>query len=454
MTPKKLSRRTLLRGLGTAIALPALDAMRPALVAASRQGEVSPCRMVFCYVPNGIIMEDWKPAVTGAGYEFLPIMKPLEPHRRKMLVLSGLTHNTGRALGDGPGDHARAAATFLTGVHPRKTAGADISLDISVDQVAARAIGSKTRFASMELGLEGGRQAGNCDSGYSCAYSNNISWRSPNTPNPPEINPRLVFERMFGNADPNETPEARARRRRYEKSVLDFVQEDTARLQGTLGATDRRKMDEYLTAVRDMETRLESAEKAAADVDLSKLAPGLEKPMGIPADYAEHARLMFDLMTIALRTDMSRVVSFMMAREGSNRAYREIGVTDGHHGLTHHRDNQEWIDKIKLINRYHTEQFAYFLAKLDSISDGDGTLLDNSMIIYGSGIADGNRHTHHDLPVLLCGGAKGKLRTGRHVLYARETPLTNLYLTMLEHMGVNTSQLGDSTGRLNHVSGI
>jgi hypothetical protein len=452
MTGKKLSRRTLLRGLGTAIALPALDAMRPAFSASRLTGSHN--RMVFCYVPNGIIMEDWKPAVTGTGYDFLPIMKPLEPHRKKMSVLTGLTHNTGRALGDGPGDHARAAATFLTGVHPKKTAGADISLGISIDQVAAQSIGNRTRFASLELGLEGGRQAGNCDSGYSCAYSNNLSWRSPNTPNPPEINPRVVFERMFGNADPNETPAARARRRQYQKSILDLVQEDSARLQRELGSTDRRKMDEYMTAVRDIEQRLDKAEKAAEEIDLARIAPGLEKPMGIPVDFGEHARLMFDLMTIALQTGMTRIVTFMMAREGSNRSYREIGITDGHHGLTHHRDNQDWIGKIKQINRYHVDQFAYFLKKLDSIQDGEGTLLDNSMILYGSSIADGNRHTHHDLPILLCGGGAGKLRPGRHVQYPFHTPLTNLYLTMLEHMDVPTASLGDSTGRLNHVSEI
>jgi hypothetical protein len=426
--------------------------MLPAFAASSKIEGAIPARMVFCYVPNGVIMEDWTPAGLGRGFGFKKILKPLEAHRDKINVLTGLTHNTGRALGDGPGDHARAASTFLTGMHPKKTAGADISLGISVDQIAAQQIGDKTRFASLELGLEGGRQAGNCDSGYSCAYSNNLSWRSATTPNPAEINPRVVFERMFGASDPDENAEARARRQKHDQSVLDFVMEDSARLRKELGATDRRKMDEYLTAVREVETRVAAAEKASADIDLGKIAPGFQKPMGIPADYAEHARLMFDLMAIAMQTDMTRILTLMMAREGSNRAYREIGVTDGHHGLTHHRNNEEWIAKIKEINRYHVEQFAYFIRKLDSIKDREGTLLDHSMVVYGSGLADGNRHTHHDLPVLLCGAGKGRIVSGRHVQYPRETPLTNLYLTMLEYVGVQTGGLGDSTGPLNHLT--
>jgi hypothetical protein len=285
-------------------------------------------------------------------------LKPLEPHREHVLVFSGLTHNGGRALGDGPGDHARAAACFLTGVHPRKTAGADIKNGVSVDQVAAQAIGNKTRFASLELGCEDGRQVGNCDSGYSCAYSNNISWRSDTTPNPPEINPRAVFERLFGTAD-GEDPAARVKRERRQKSILDYVQEDTQRLQGQLGAGDRRKLDEYLTAVREIERRLAAAGKQAAE-----LPADLAVPQGIPVDYAEHSRLMFDLMAVALQTDQTRTITFMMAREGSTRTYREIGVSDPHHPLTHHRRNEEMMEKVAKINCYHLEQFAYFVSKL------------------------------------------------------------------------------------------
>jgi hypothetical protein len=454
ITGRHLSRRTLLRGLGTAVALPVLDAMSPAFAAAKRADAAnSPTRMLFCYVPNGIIMEDWTPKATGRGYEMPRIMKPLEPVRDKMTVISGLTHNTGRPLGDDGGDHARAASTFLTGVHPKKTAAAEISLGVSVDQVAAQALGRNTRIASLELTLEPGRQAGNCDSGYSCAYSNNISWRSATTPNPPETNPRVVFERMFGDVDPSESAAARAKRQRYDKSILDFVLEDSRRLRTTLGATDQRKLDEYMASVREVEMRIAAAEKANANsANLSVLAPGFEKPQGIPVNYADHARLMFDLMALAMRADSTRIITLMLAREGSNRAYREIGVPDGHHGITHHRNNPEWVEKIKLINTYHVEQFAYFLRKLDATPEGDGSLLDHSMIVYGSGISDGNRHTHHDLPVVLAGRANGKFGAGRHLLYPKETPMANLYLTMLDAMGAPTHELGDSSGELNHIT--
>lgn len=449
LTNRHLSRRALLRGLGAAVALPALDAMTPA---ASRIGAKSPTRMLFLYVPNGIVMEDWTPKTTGRDFAFERVMKPLEPLREKLTVMSGLTHNTGRALGDGPGDHARAAASFLTGVHPRKTAAADISLGTSVDQIAAAAIGNRTRIPSLELTLEAGRQAGNCDSGYSCAYSNNISWRSSKTPNPPETNPRVIFERLFGAGDPTETAASRAKRERYNKSILDFVLEDTASLKAELGPTDKRKLDEYLTAVREVETRISNAEKLASNtVDLTTLAPGFQKPMGIPVDYAEHARLVFDLMLLGLQSDQTRIMTLMLAREGSNRPYREIGISDGHHGLTHHRNNEEWIEKIRQINEYHVKQYAWFLQRLDAVKDGDGSLLDHSLVVYGSGLSDGNRHTHHDLPVVVAGSGNGQLRNGRHVRYPKETPMANLYLSMLEMVDVRTDSLGDSTGRLGYI---
>lgn len=449
LTNRHLSRRALLRGLGAAVALPALDAMTPA---ASRIAAKSPTRMLFLYVPNGIIMEDWTPKTTGRDFAFERIMKPLEPMREKLTVMSGLTHNTGRALGDGPGDHARAASTFLTGVHPRKTAAADISLGVSVDQIAASAIGNRTRIPSLELTLEAGRLAGNCDSGYSCAYSNSISWRSPKTPNPPETNPRVIFERLFGAGDPTETAASRAKRERYNKSILDFVLEDTASLKAELGPTDKRKLDEYLTAVREVETRISNAEKLATNtVDLTTLAPGFQKPMGIPVDYAEHARLVFDLMVLGLQSDQTRIMTLMLAREGSNRPYREIGISDGHHGLTHHLNKADWIEKIRQINEYHVKQYAWFLQRLDSIKDGDGSLLDHSLVVYGSGLSDGNRHTHHDLPVVVAGSGNGQLRNGRHVRYPKETPMANLYLSMLEMVDVRTDSLGDSTGRLGYI---
>jgi hypothetical protein len=449
ITGKHLLRRAFLKGVGTAIALPWLDAMTPAFAAVSRLGGKPPVRMAFMYVPNGIVMPDWTPQAEGALADLPKLLEPIAPYRGKALVLSGLTHNGGRALGDGPGDHARAASTFLTGVHPKKTSGADIQAGISADQVAAAAIGKETKFASLELGLEDGRLVGNCDSGYSCAYSNSIAWKTPSTPLPPEINPRSVFERLFAGWESGEDAATRARRMRYNKSILDFVMEDTARLEGKLGPTDRRKMDEYLTAVREIEARIQKTEKQSAE-----MAPPMGKPDGIPIDYTDHARLMFDLLAVAFQSDLTRIATFMLAREGSSRAYREIGISDAHHPLTHHRGNQEMIDKVTQINRYHMEQFAYFIGKLDSIKEGDGTLLDHSMIVYGSGLSDGNRHQHNDLPCLLMGSAAASLRTNRHVRYAAETPMSNLYLAMLDRVGVKPEALGDSNGELNHLTDL
>ena len=445
ITGRHLARRTFLRGMGAAIALPALDAMTPAFAASVSAN--APRRMAFVYVPNGIIMKDWTPAGAGADFEFSRILKPLEPYREKLMVLSGLTHNTGRALGDGAGDHARAAASFLTGVHPKKTAGADIHSGISVDQIAAQKIGSATRLASLELGCEDGRLVGNCDSGYSCAYSNSISWRTTATPMPPEANPRAAFERLFGDA--SETPEARAKRLRYNKSILDFVTEDTRRLKGDLGSTDRRKLDEYLDAVREIERRIEMAEH-----DSKQFTPSMEKPSGVPVEFADYVKLMFDLLTLAFQADVTRIATFMICREGSTRTYREIGVSDAHHPLTHHRNNPEWIEKVAKINCFHLEQFAYFVDKLKSTEDGDGTLLDRAMVVYGSGLADGNQHTHNDLPVVLAGTGNGALRPGRHVQYPNETPMTNLYVAMLDHMGITPEHIGDSTGELEHLTDL
>jgi len=446
MTPRHLPRRTFLRGIGAAIGLPFLDAMTPAFAAPAKSAGKPPTRMAFVYVPNGIVMPEWTPAEEGAAYSFQRTMEPMTAFKDKMLVLSGLTHNGGRALGDGPGDHARAASSFLTGMHPRKTAGADIKIGVSVDQAAAQALGSATRFASLELALEDGRLVGSCDSGYSCAYSNNLAWRTENSPLPPEINPRLVFERLFGAGDELEDAASRARRLKYEKSILDTVTDETASLKSSLGSTDRRKLDEYLHSVREIEKRISNAERDSKD-----LTPPFEKPAGAPFDYAAHAHLMYDLMTVAFQTDSTRIITFMMGREGSSRAYREIGISDAHHPLTHHRGNEEMIEKVRQINRYHVEQFAYWIDRLSKTPDGDGTLLDSAMVIYGSGLADGNRHTHHDLPVLLAGGGNGKLKPGRHVKYPVETPMANLFVAMLDKMGVNMDQLGDSNGKLGYL---
>ncbi|MBY0508297.1 MAG: DUF1552 domain-containing protein [Bryobacteraceae bacterium] len=449
VTRKSLDRRTLLRGLGLGVALPMLDAMTPAF-AANKVTAAAPRRLAFCYVPNGIIMPAWTPTGEGKSYELSRVMQPLAAYRQQMLVLSGLAHKNGQALGDGPGDHARAAASFLTGVHPKKTEGADILLAPSVDQVAAEAIGRQTRFASLELGLESSGMVGNCDSGYSCAYSNSIAWRSATTPLPPEINPRAVFERLFGDGESFD-PHTRAVMARQDKSILDAIRGDASGLQANLGGADKRKLEEYLYSLREIERRITDAEKQAASGGRDQ-TPSLDKPAGIPVTFEEHAKLMFDLQVAAMRADLTRVMTFMIGREGSNRTYRSIGVSEAHHGLSHHLNAEEKIEKITKINVLHAELFAYFLGQLAKTPDGDGTLLDHSMVVYGSGLSDGNRHDHHDLPVLVAGGGGGTLQGGRHIKYASRTPMTNLYLSLLDRMGVKPETIGDSTGRIEHLS--
>ena len=452
LTRKHVSRRTLLRGVGAAVALPVLDAMTPALGTASAVTQkIAPNRMVFVYVPNGIDMRNWTPAAEGRAFQLPKILSSLAPLQDDVLVLSGLMDHNGMALGDGPGDHARASASFLTGVHPKKTAGADFSAGVSVDQLAAQKIGSGTRLPSLELGCEDGHLAGNCDSGYACAYVNSISWRSATVPNPPEINPRAVFERLFGNDENDGDPAARARNARARQSILDLVADDTRRLQVRLGNTDRRKLDEYFTAVREVERQVEMMER---QIETNSVAlPSMAKPDGVPVEFAPHARLMFDLLAIALQTDTTRVSTFMLAREGSNRSYREIGIPEGHHGLSHHRNNPVLMDKVAAINQYHMDQFAYFLNRLKKTPEGDGSLLDSTMIVYGGGISDGNRHNHDNLPVLLAGGSRN-FKTGRHVRYARGEPVANLYLSILDAAGVPTDRFGDSQNRLEFLGDL
>jgi hypothetical protein len=434
LSRKHLSRRTILRGLGAAVSLPLLDAMVPAF--ASTTPTATSLRLAFIYVPNGVLMDQWTPASDGANFELPRILAPLAPHRDNVLVLSGLTQNTGRSLGDGAGDHARASATYLTGVHPKKTDGGGICSGISVDQVAASHVGATTKLPSLELACEDGRLVGNCDSGYSCAYNNTLSWRTPSTPLPPEVNPRVVFERLFGSLDEN--PADRQRRRHDETSILDYVFDDTRRLTSQLGSSDHRKIDEYLTSVREIERRIQIAEK-----DDDQAPPSFKKPDGVPADFADYSRLMFDLMLVAFQTGVTRVSTFMLGREGSLRAYREIGISDAHHPITHHSGNPDLIEKIVRINAYHMEQFAYFLGKMKSTPDGDGTLLDHSQIVYGSGLSDGNMHQHNNLPVLLAGKSGG-----RHITYPAETPMNNLHLALLDRMSVHIDSLGDSNGEL------
>jgi hypothetical protein len=441
-----ISRRTALRGLGTAIALPLFDGMLgpPATAAADSVAQAGPLRMVFVYVPNGIHMQDWTPKTEGEGFELPSTLEPLAPFKNDLCVLSGLTQQKAEANGDGAGDHARALASYLTGRQARKTAGADIRIGVSVDQVAATEIGRHTRFPSLELGCEAGQNSGNCDSGYSCAYSSNISWKNESTPMAKEINPRVVFERLFTNGRPGESAEARAKRQRYNKSILDFVRDDAQLLRGKLGVADQRKFDEYLNAVRELEARIARAD-AATD---SETVAGFPRPAGVPDDYAAHIRLMEDLLVLAFQGDVTRISTLVIANEGSNRSYPFIEVPEGHHELSHHGDDAKKHEKLKKINRFHITQFAHLLERLQAIKEGEGTLLDNCTIVYGSGIGDGNRHNHNDLPILLAGRAGGTIKSGRHIAYANGTPLNNLYLSLLDRMHVKCESLGDSSARL------
>jgi len=444
---RPISRRAVLKGLGTTIALPMLEAMLPPLSLAAPAKKAAPLRMAFLYVPNGAHMADWTPAEVGSSFALPQILEPLAPVKDSLLVLSGLTADKARAHGDGPGDHARAMSAFLTGRQPRKTHGADIKVGISVDQLAAEKVGHQTRFPSLELGIERGLNAGNCDSGYSCAYSANLSWKTESMPMAKEVNPRLVFERLFSNQVKGEAGTTREKRERYQLSILDFVMEDASQLKNRLGGNDQRKLDEYLSAVREIELRI-ARSSPAEGAGPAKIA----KPAGIPINYEEHIRLMSDLLVLAFQADLTRIATFVFANDGSNRSYRAIGVPEGHHDLSHHGGNKDRQAKIRTINRFHIAQLAYLLEKMKAVQEGEGTLLDNVMIIYGSGISDGNRHNHDNLPILLAGKGGGTLRSGRHVRYPKETPLTNLYLSMLARIGAPTDSFGDSTGRLQDLS--
>jgi hypothetical protein len=444
---RHISRRTVLKGMGAMVALPWLEAMLPRTLRGAPAAAVAPQRMAFIYVPNGIDMANWMPAAEGALTTLPPTLQPLAPFQHELLVLSGLTLDKARPNGDGPGDHARAMASFLTGRQARKTHGADIRVGVSVDQLAAQKIGKATRFASLELGCEGGKNSGNCDSGYSCAYSANLAWRTESSPVAKETNPRSVFERLF--SVPGKGDDKARRRQRYKHSILDFVGEDARNLKNRLGGTDQRKLDEYLTCVREIEQRLDRVENA---VDIAAPA-GAARPTGIPRDYREHLRLMADMLALAFQADLTRIATFVFANDGSNRSYRDYGVPEGHHDMSHHGGSKEKKAKIQKINQFHIEQLAYLLGKLKSVQEGRGTLLDNCMIVYGSGISDGNRHNHNDLPILLAGKGGNTLKTGRHLRYPKDTPLMNLYLCMLDRLGIHVDSFGDSKGRLTGLEG-
>ena len=447
MFSSPISRRAVLRGLGTAVALPWLETMLPRTGSAAAATGKPPVRMAFLCVPNGKHMPDWKPRSLGRDFELRPILEPIRPFKSELLLLSGLTLNGGRALGDGPGDHARSCASFLTGAHPRKTDGEGLRNGVSVDQLAAQKIGHLTRLPSLELGVERGAVSGNCDSGYSCAYSTNISWRAPASPMAKEVDPAAIFDRLFSSGGRNDRGQAKQRRVQNRQSTLDFVLEDARHLRRQLGVADQRKLDEYLHAVRAIERRL-TADDKLADVEIGV---NYSRPAGVPEGFQQHVQLLFDLMVLALQTDSTRVVTFMFANEGSNRTYPQIGVTEGHHHLSHHGNQKQKTDKISKINRYHASQLGYLLKRLSDTAEGGGTLLDNCMVMYGSGLSDGNRHNHDDLPIAVFGRGGGALKTGQHLACSPETPLTNLYLSMLNVAGVSVDSFSDSTGLLDGI---
>lgn len=447
------SRRGFLRGFGAAVSLPALEAFRPLMAATGAARAVgttasgAPLRMAYLYIPNGVNVAKWRPDGTTGGYRMGESFKAMEEHRKDFQIFTGFEQKNATNGGDGPGDHARGVAAFLTSARPRKTAGSDIKLGISADQVAAGAVASKTRLASLELSTDGVRKSGNCDSGYSCAYQFNLSWRSETQPMTPEANPRAVFERLFGGGSKEERSESLGQRLASKKSVLDFIAADAKAMHRHLGRTDRHKLDEYLTGVREIEKQIEKSEALGVT-----LAPGVTAPEGKPDNYRDHLRMMFDMMVLAFKTDSTRISSFLMAHDGSNRSFAQIGVNDGHHNISHHKGDEDNLRKIAKIDEFYLEQLSYFLGKMKATEDVDGkSLLHNSMIVYGGCISDGNKHNHNDLPIILAGNGGGAFNPGRHVDLGEDVPLANLYLRMLNEFGVNEKSFGDSTGVLRKV---
>jgi hypothetical protein len=433
------------------MALPWLEAMgglgrRAVAGEPGAEAVVAPMRTAFVFMPNGVNYESWECAGEGDAYTLSASLEPLAGVRQHLNILTGLTLDKARANGDGPGDHARSSASFLTGHQARKTAGNDIRAGISVDQLAAKQIGRATRLPSLEIGCENAPAAGNCDSGYSCAYTSSISWRAEDTPMPKLTDPKAVFEQLFGDLARDAERRERLSRR---QSILDFVREDTLRLQSRLGNGDRRKLDQFQSAVREIELRVERAGQETVRVR----PPDVDPPEGVPNQFREHVDLMYDMLVLAFQTDSTRVATFMLGVDGSNRTFPEIGIKEGHHQLSHHQNNQEMIEKIRLIDRFYMERFARFVGRLAATPEGEGSLLDHCLVLHGGGISDGNRHNHENLPILLAGRGGGTVETGRLVRAPRETPLCNLYLSLMDRMGCEVESFGDSTGRLGGLEG-
>jgi Protein of unknown function (DUF1552) len=450
VTKKSIPRRTVLRGLGATVALPLLDGMVPAFAATRAPAAKPVSRFGVVYVPHGAVMANWTPAESGRAFELSPILTPLKPFRDQMLIVTGLDHTPAAQLpGEPGGGHGRIGGAFLTGVHAKPTEGADFEAGTSIDQIAATELGRETQLTSLELGLGSTDFAGACDAGFSCAYTSTLCWRTPTTPLPMESNPRAVFERLFGDGDTTDAA-VRRERMRKDRSLLDAVVERIADLQQGLGAKDRSKLAEYLDSVRDVERRIQRAEAQSA-----RELPVVEQPSGsAPAAFEEYVRLMFDLQVLAYQCDLTRVITFMMTPELSARTYPEIAVPEPHHALSHHQNRPENLDKLTKLQTYHAGLLSYYLAKLKATPDGDGSLLDHLTLLYGSGMSDSNVHDIHGLPIVLIGGGAGRLQGGRHLRYAAGTPLTNLYLTVLNKLGVPVDRVGDSNGQLEHLSGV
>ena len=447
VTKRAIPRRTILRGLGAAMALPLLDGMVPALTAAARTAAAPRRRLGIVYVPHGAVAERWKPTGEGRAFQLSPSLEPLAPFREQLVVISGLDNAPALALqGEPAGGHGRIGAAFLTGVHAKPTEGADFRAGISIDQIAAMHLGEETQLRSLELGLESTDLAGACDVGFSCAYVNTLCWRGPTTPLPMENNPRAVFERLFGDTSDVDTAHRVARMRR-DRSLLDSVTQKVADLKRTIGPADQTKLTEYLDAVREVERRIQKAE-----VQSARELPVAEVPSGsIPAKFEDYAKLMFDLQLLAYQADITRVVSFMVGKELSARTFPELGVPEPHHPLSHHQNNPASLEKLSRINLFHIQLLTYYLEKLKATQDGDSNLLDQIVLLYGSGMGDSNLHDPRDLPILLLGGGAGSLKGGRHLQYPKETKLTNLYFTLLNKVGVPAEHIGDSTGAVEHL---
>jgi hypothetical protein len=441
ITKMALPRRTFLRGMGAAVALPLLDAMVPALSAQSRTAAAPVRRLGFVYIPNGAIMEQWTPAAEGKTFELSTILKPLEAHRDRITVVSNLDSRPAEAAeGEGSGDHARASAVWLSGVHPKRTEGADVRGGKTIDQMAADVLGRDTQLRSLEIAAEDFTAVGGCDIGYACSYVNTLSWRTPTTPLPMQTDPRVVFERLFGEGL---GAEQRRRQLTQDQSILDAIVGQIGQLQKRLGPADTARVTEYLDSVREVERRVQTMEARVAEhIDVPSM------PIGVPDLYDDHVRLMYDLLVLAFQADVTRVSTFMLAREASTRTYNHIGIPDPHHAISHHGNAPDKIEKHAKINTYHVSLFGHFLDRLRSTPDGDGTLLDHSLVLYGGCISNGNLHTHGPLPTVLAGGACGELPGGRHIRSAADTPLANLLVSILEKVGVEADRIGDSTGRL------